>query len=168
MSGNEIFEIVDENNSVIGKASRSECHSTPSLIHRTSHVIVSHPDGRILLQKRSQTKDIQPGKWDTSVGGHLMPHEDFESAARREMAEELDIPANLPLLRLFDLKIRNSRESENVRVFGLTYQGPFNYPGDEISEIKFWTLSELRGAMETGDIFTPNLIEELRRLYPDL
>lgn len=166
MSENEIFEIVDEDNSVIGKAGRSECHGTPSLIHRTAHVIVCHPDGRILLQKRSQAKDIQPGKWDTSVGGHLMQREDFESAARREMEEELDIPRSLPLRHLFDLKIRNNLESENVRVFTLTYPGPFNYSKEEISEIKFWTLSEVRGEMQTGDIFTPNLIEELKGLYP--
>ena len=61
----EWFEIVDEHGKVAGKALRSECHGNPVLVHRTAHVMVFHPDGRLLLQKRSLKKDIQPGKWDT-------------------------------------------------------------------------------------------------------
>jgi isopentenyldiphosphate isomerase len=160
----EIFEIVDEDNRIIGTAKRSECHGNPSLIHRTAHVIVFHPDGRILLQKRSLGKDIQPGKWDTAVGGHLMPGEDFETAARREMVEELGIPDSLPLKHLFDSKIRNSIESENTRVFSTVYAGLFDFPKSEIDEVRFWTFCELRSEMET-DSFTPNLIVELRKLF---
>jgi isopentenyldiphosphate isomerase len=164
MINDEIFEIVDEDNRVVGTAKRSECHGNPSLIHRTAHVIVFHPDGRTLLQKRSIEKDIQPGKWDTAVGGHLMPGEDFETAARREMVEELGIPDSLPLKYLFDSKIRNSIESENTRVFSTEYAGPFNFQTSEIDEVKFWKVCELRKGMET-DVFTPNLTVELEELF---
>ena len=164
MINDEIFEIVDEDNRVVGTAKRSECHGNPSLIHRTAHVIVFHPDGRILLQKRSMEKDIQPGKWDTSVGGHLMLGEDFETAARREMVEELGILDSLQLRNIFDSKIRNSIESENTRVFSTVCAGPFDFPKSEIDEVKFWTVCELRKGMEIG-LFTPNLIAELERLF---
>ena len=164
MEYDETFETVDEDNRIIGTAKRSECHGNPSLIHRTAHVIVFHPDGRMLLQKRSIKKDIQPGKWDTAVGGHLMPGEDFETAARREMVEELGIPDSLPLKYLFDSRIRNSTESENTRVFSTVYSGPFNFPENEIYEVKFWTVCELRKEMGT-DLFTPNLIAELGKLF---
>ncbi|MFA6567164.1 MAG: NUDIX domain-containing protein [Victivallales bacterium] len=164
MTRDEIFEIVDEDNRVVGTAKRSECHGNPSLVHRTAHVVVFHPDGRILLQKRSAGKDVQPGKWDTSVGGHLMPGEDFETAARREMLEELGIPAGQPLKYLFDSKIRNSIESENTRVFSTVYAGSFSFQECEIDEVKFWTVCELRKEMET-DSFTPNLVVELGKLF---
>ena len=86
----ELFDIVDDNGNIIGTAPRSKCHGDPSLIHRTAHVFVFHPDGRqVLLQLRRKDKDIQPGKWDTSVGGHLDHGEDYETAARRELREEL-------------------------------------------------------------------------------
>ncbi len=160
----EIFEIVDENNNVIGTAKRSECHGNPALVHRTVHVIVFHPDGRMLLQERSMSKDIQPGKWDTAVGGHLMPGENFETAAVREMREELGISEKLPLKYLFDSKIRNTIESENTRVFSTVYEGPFEFPRDEIDDVKFWTVCELREGME-GDSFTPNLKIELQKLF---
>lgn len=162
-SADEIFEIVDENNQVIGTARRADCHGNPALIHRTSHVIVFHPDGRILLQKRSERKDIQPGKWDTAVGGHLMPGEDFEIAARREMNEELGLSNDLPLEFLFDAQIRNLVESENTRSFGIISAGPFNFPPDEIDEVRFWSRPELIDPANQ-DKFTPNLQVELQKL----
>jgi isopentenyldiphosphate isomerase len=164
MTDEEIFEIVDENNNVVGTAKRRECHGNPALLHRTVHVIVFHPDGRMLLQKRSMNKDIQPGKWDTAVGGHLMPGEDFEIAARREMQEELGVPGNLPLKYLFDSKIRNKIESENTRVYSTVCEGPFDFPKDEIDDVKFWTVFELRNGL-SEDYFTENLKVELAKLF---
>ena len=81
----ELFEIVDDNDLVIGTAPRRECHGNPALVHRAAHVLVFNRAGQLLLQKRSASKDIQPGKWDTSVGGHLDPGENYLTAAVREM-----------------------------------------------------------------------------------
>lgn len=165
MSGDEMFEVVDERGFVVGLAPRRRCHGDPSLIHRCSHVVVYHPDGRILLQKRTASKDIQPGKWDTAVGGHLQPGEDFETGARREMAEELGLPPALSMTVLCDTKIRNERESENVRVFSVVHPGPFSFPPEEIDEVRFWTEDELRASVKSGDpSFTPNLLAELKIL----
>ncbi|MDD3119711.1 MAG: NUDIX domain-containing protein [Victivallales bacterium] len=162
-AADELFEIVDEHNRVIGTARRAECHGNPKLLHRTSHVVVFHPDGRILLQKRAATKDIQPGKWDTAVGGHLDVGEDFEAAARREMHEELGLSPDLPLFFLFDARIRNEVESENTRVFGVTYVGPLIFPPEEIEALRYWSAEELRQP-ENRSRFTPNLWQELQRL----
>ena len=85
----EIVDRVDDQDRVIGTASRSACHADPNLIHRAVHVLVFNGQGELLLQLRSLSKDIQPGKWDTSVGGHLDPGEDYRAAAVREMGEEL-------------------------------------------------------------------------------
>ena len=165
----EIFEIVDEDNNIIGTAKRSDCHGNPSLIHRTAHVIVYHPDGRMLLQKRTMNKDVQPGKWDTTVGGHLDPGENFEQGARREMNEELGIPLDVPLKHVFDSKIRNDIESENVRIFSTIYSGTLKPDPEEIEKIKFWKINELCLAVkQTPEIFTPNLIKELRTVLSGL
>ena len=162
----ELFDIVDENGKVIGTASRSRCHGDPSLIHRTAHVFVFHPDGkRILLQLRRKDKDIQPGKWDTSVGGHLDHGEDYETAARRELREELGYPGTAELRFLFDAKIRNNVESENTRVYAITCDGPFSFQESEMDEIRFWTFDEIdRELADGGAAFTPNLCSELKKL----
>lgn len=159
----ELFDIFDEQGNHIGTALRSRCHGDPSLIHRTAHVVVIHPEsGDILLQKRTMTKDIQPGKWDTAVGGHLALGEDFETGAKRELAEELGIE-NVRLFHIFDSAIRNTIESENVRVFGAFVADGFKFDPNEIDEIRFWSRAELEDP-ENQKNFTPNLIEELKSL----
>ncbi|WP_294501575.1 NUDIX domain-containing protein [uncultured Victivallis sp.] len=161
----EYFDIYDEAGNRVGRALRSECHGNPALLHHTSHVVIFHPDGeRILLQKRSSNKDIQPGKWDTAVGGHVDCGEDYLTAARRELREELGV-ADFPgeLRYLFDSKIRNAIESEDVRVYGLTSAGPFRFQAEEIDEIRFWTKAELSDPANR-ELFTPNLVAELEML----
>lgn len=159
----EWFEIVDDADNVIGVAKRSECHGNPGLIHRTSHVVVLSSDGRLLLQKRSADKDIQPGKWDTAVGGHLQPGESYEAGAARELNEEIGLPAETPLDFLFDTRIRNDIESENVRVFRLVHDGPFQALQGEIDELRFWPVEELMDACGQN-VFTPNLEHEINLL----
>lgn len=161
MSHEEELEIVDEEGRVIGRVLRSECHRNPALIHRTAHVLVFNAREALLLQKRSEDKDIQPGKWDTSVGGHLDVGETYEEAARREMAEELGI-RDAPLLPLYDYPMRNEIESENVRTYLCTYDGLITPHPKEISEVRFWTLKEIEHRLGSG-IFTPNFEEEFGR-----
>lgn len=154
----ELFEIVDENDVVIGTASRRECHGNPTLIHRVAHVLVVNAKGDMLLQKRSVHKDIQPGRWDTSVGGHLDPGESYHQAAVREMKEELGL-AGLPLTFLYKSKIRNEIESENVATFLVRYDGEVDWNPREIDAVRYWTTEEIDAAIGTG-VFTPNFEEE--------
>lgn len=164
----EIFDIINEDGVVIGSAPRKECHGDPSLLHRAVHVVVIHPGtGDILLQKRTLTKDIQPGKWDTAVGGHLDCGEQYEDAALREMKEELGlvVSSDQNLIYLFDSQIRNAVESENIRVYAIRHSGPFTPQVSEVESVRFWTHSELLAAIELDDErFTPNLKQEIPQL----
>ena len=86
----EFFDVYNPDGSWRGRFLRSECHGNPELIHKSVHVVVLDSTGtKILLQKRSHSKDIQPGKWDTAVGGHVAAGESVADAAIRELAEEL-------------------------------------------------------------------------------
>ncbi|MCF7791562.1 MAG: NUDIX domain-containing protein [Victivallales bacterium] len=161
MQSEEYLEIVDEQNNVIGRALRSECHGKPELIHRTAHLIIENDKGEILLQKRSMNKDIQPCKWDTAAAGHFIPGESAYQAVRREMNEELGIPINTPVSYIFDIRIRNEIESENVSVYKLNYNGPFNFQKEEIDEVSFWTVNELKGSFGK-EIITPACEKELK------
>ena len=158
MKQTEYFDIVDDNDNVIGSALRSECHGDPSLVHRTAHVLVFNPAGQLLLQKRSIHKDIQPGKWDTSVGGHLDPGESYRDAAIREMAEELGI-INVPIQFLYISKMRNEIESENVATYLVVYDGSITFAEDEIDEVRFWPADEINSNIDFG-VFTPNFEDE--------
>ena len=161
-----MFELINDAGEVIGIAPRCRCHGNPLLRHRAVHVVVMASNGHILLQKRSPHKDIQPGKWDSAVGGHLQPGEDFLAAAQREMAEEISVNAQDSQLKtLFDMTICNHIESEVARVFAITCDGPFHASPDEIDDLRFWSWPEITAATGTG-IFTPNLEKELALLQP--
>lgn len=170
MDKTELFDIVDEQDRVIGQAPRSRCHGDPSLIHRVAHVLVFNPAGDLLLQKRSMNKDIQPGRWDTSVGGHLDPGESYLEAARREMEEELGVKG-VPLTFLYHSRIRNEIESENVATYLAVFDGRIRFSREEIESVRFWRPGEIESALESG-VFTPNFEEEWRsfkdwsRRYP--
>jgi len=171
MSGSELFDIIDDaTGEVIGTAPRRQCHGDPLLVHRAVHVVVFSPDGRILLQKRKMTKDIQPGKWDTAVGGHLDHGETYETAAVREMSEELGIvPATGSLKHLFDYKVRNEIESENVRVFSTVNAGPFHPQESELDSVDFFAPADLKTRLKNGDTanMTPVLCRELGMLFAE-
>lgn len=156
----EMFEIVDEQDRVIGIAPRSECHGNPALVHRVAHVLVFRPGGELLLQKRSRYKDIQPGKWDTSVGGHLDSGEDYQSAAIREMREELGL-GGVPLTFLYKSRIRNEIESENVATYLALHEGAIRFAAEEIEAVRFWRRAEIDAALGSG-LFTPNFEMEWR------
>ena len=161
----EWFDLVEpDTNRVIGRAPRELCHGDPSLVHRAVHCAVFHPDGRILLQKRALTKRVQPGRWDMSVGGHLISGEDWSDALLRETEEELGVKVSFPSFRFrFEIQERNDFESENIRVYSLTYSGPFRFQKEEIDEIRFFDLRELadRIARRDAEDLTPLLRREI-------
>jgi isopentenyl-diphosphate delta-isomerase type 1 len=160
----EILDLVDERGLVVGQARRGDCHGDPRLLHQAVHVLVFAPDGALFLQRRARTKRIQPGRWDSSVGGHVDHGEHHLNAARREMAEELGLDdPELPLTFQHQYIWRSGVESEYVRTFRCSHPGPFTLHPDEIEEGRFFTAEELRALPGTGEA-TPNLEHELELL----
>lgn len=90
----ELLPVVDPRGTVIGSASRAYCHNGSHALHPVVHLHVISPDGLLLMQRRSMSKAIQPGRWDTAVGGHVDYGETIAEALRREAAEETGIDAS--------------------------------------------------------------------------
>ena len=90
----EIFDVVNEHDEVIDRKPRSEVHRL-GLLHRAVHVLVFNARGETLLQKRSMSKDREPGKWDSSTSGHLDSGEDYDACAVRELREEIGLELSL-------------------------------------------------------------------------
>ena len=149
----EMLVLVDDDDRVIGTAPRSLCHGNPGFIHRAVHVLVFNEDGQLYLQKRHAGKLIQPGKWDSSVGGHIAPGESYEIAARRETGEELGFSPE-KLAFLFSMKVRNQTESENIQCFTTIFPGEIHPNDEEIIDGKFWSIEEIESAVGNGG-FTP-------------
>ena len=158
----EIFPIVNQEGEVIGSATREECHAQTFILHPVVHLHIFNSAGELYLQKRVITKKIQPGKWDTAVGGHVDYGEQIEEALLRETREELGVPNFTPKF-LMKYIFRSSVESELVYVYQCTYDGTFSPDPSEVETGRFWTLSEIKSNIGKN-IFTPNFESEIEKL----
>jgi len=158
----EWFDLVDTSGNIIGKSPRSICHGNPQLLHRTVHLHVINKRGELYLQKRSKLKDVQPGKWDTAVGGHVQSGEKLSDAIGREIQEELGC-VRLPHEFIFSSILTNDHESELISTYRGYSEGPFSHPPEEIEEGKFWKINDI--ILNIGkNIFTPNFEVEFNLL----
>lgn len=157
----ELLPLVDEAGNVVGSATRGECHDGTKLLHPVVHLHLFDTAGRLYLQQRPVWKDIQPGKWDTAVGGHVDYGEDVEQALYRELREELGIEACTPRF-LNSYLFESECERELVYVYSTVYDGDVA-PSDELDGGRFWQQDELLAAMGKG-VLTPNFEQEYSKV----
>lgn len=159
----EWFPLVNEEGETIGKATRKECHSGSKKLHPVVHLHIFNEAGELYLQKRSMDKDIQPGKWDTAVGGHIDYGETVEEALRREVREEVGITGFTPQF-ITRYVFESAIEKELVNTFRTTYNGPITPDASELDGGRFWSPAEILENMGKG-VFTPNFESEYKRLF---
>ncbi len=158
---NEMLPLVDTEGNTIGKATRGECHNGSKLLHPVVHLHIFDKEGRVYLQQRPLWKTIQPGKWDTAVGGHISAGESIEEALKRETLEEVGIEDFTPTFILRYL-FESECEKELIHVYSTNYNGVIN-PTDELDGGRFWTIEEIEES--TGkNILTPNFEQEFQKI----
>ena len=153
----EMFPIVDENGNITGAATRGECHNGSKLLHPVVHLHVFNSKGELFIQKRPLCKDIQPGKWDTSVGGHVDLGESVEMALKREAREELGIESFTPQ-PLKHYVFESDKEKELVFSYKTIYDGAIA-PSQELDGGRFWPIEDIRSSIGKK-VFTPNFERE--------
>lgn len=158
---NELLPLVDETGKVVGCATRGECHSGAMLLHPVVHLHLFDVQGNLYMQHRPQWKSIQPGKWDTAVGGHIDYGESVDSALRREVREELGITACEPRF-LGSYLFESGCEKELVYVYSAVYDGAV-VPSDELDGGRFWAIDEIQAAAGKG-VLTPNFEMEFLKV----
>ena len=146
----DIFDIVNEHDEVIGLAPRSEVHAQ-GLLHRAVHVLIFNARGETFLQKRSMSKDREPGRWGAACSGHVDSGEDYDTAALRELGEELGWQPSEPLERMLRIEACAETDQEFVWVYRCNGAGPFHLNREEV---------------ETGEWCTPMAIGEWMRVKP--
>jgi len=140
----EIFDVVNERDEVIGQAPRSRVHRQ-GLKHRAVHVFLFDPSGRLFVQKRSAKKDTSPGLYDSSASGHVDSGEDYDACAVRELKEELGLDAPRERFqKLFKIDACRQTGWEFVWVYRLQGGDPPAINPDEIESGAFWEIGAVR------------------------
>lgn len=138
----ELFDVVDAADRVIGRLPRSLVHAR-GLRHRAAHVLVYDANGRLYLQRRAAHKECQPGLWDSSAAGHVTSGEEYAVAAARELEEELSIHADGALEPLFELAAGPLTGQEFIRVYRTTTTQTPRPDPREIAEARWCTTREI-------------------------
>jgi isopentenyldiphosphate isomerase/intracellular septation protein A len=158
----EWVPLVDEKGQVTGQLPRSSVHNGSRLLHPVVHMHVVSRNKSVLLQKRPLSKAIQPGKWDTAVGGHITAGETPEQALIKEAFEEIGLKNfNARLLNVY--KWESDVEAELVYLFITYSSGEFNVQTDEVDETRYWTKNQIEKQLRQN-VFTPNFEFEYRFL----
>ncbi len=150
----EIFDVVDERDAVIGTERRAVVHAN-HLRHRAVHIVLRTAANQVFLPHRAKGKDMTQACFVSSFRGHLDSGEDYLPAAVRELGEELGVavPGLEPVL-----KIEACRQTGNefVWVYRGVHEGPFVLQPEEISDGRFFAPDEVdRGIAETPREFSP-------------
>lgn len=162
---NEMLPLVDTNGTIIGETTRGNCHDGSKLLHPVVHLHIFDGQGRLYLQQRPLWKTIQPGKWDTAVGGHISAGESITDALKRETLEEVGIETFSPELILSYL-FESECEKELIYVYHTRYEEEI-VPTEELDGGRFWTIEEIENAIGKG-ILTPNFEQEFKMIKEEI
>lgn len=162
----EILPIIEPSGVVIGRSTRKACHNHPELLHPVVHLHIIDPFDHIFLQKRSATKDLYPGRWDTAVGGHVTYGESLIESLMREAGEELAFVDFNPTF-LENYIWRSPNETEQVNIFATVTDRAIDPDNDEVDEGHWWTRKEVEDAIGKS-ILTPQFEQEYIRIQDRL
>lgn len=162
----EWLPLVNERGEITGKAPRSLCHRGEKLLHPVVHLHVLNNQKHIYLQKRPLNKLVQPGKWDTAVGGHISAGETLETALKREAWEEIGLQ-NFSAKLITTYRWDSEIESELVYVFVSHDFRSIHLHSEEVEEGRFWTVKQIDSNIGK-EIFTPNFEYEYQLLKKEI
>ena len=164
--GTEYFPVVAPNGLVVARAARDYCHSGAKPLHPVVHLHIIDRYSRIYLQKRPLTKKIQPGKWDTAVGGHVSYGEHLLEALYRESYEELRFNEYNPIA-IVSYEFESEIEKELVNVYAAVGGFELHPDPEELDGGKWWELEEIDANIGKG-VFTPNFESEFKMIRRQL
>jgi isopentenyldiphosphate isomerase len=136
----ELVDVVDADDRVVGRATRAAMRRD-NLLHRAVYIVVFNSRGELFVHRRTDSKDVYPGLWDVTIGGVVAAGEDYLTAARREIGEEIGVVARA-LERFASLRYEDPHTRLLGAAFVAEHDGPLRLQADEIAYGAFVPLAE--------------------------
>lgn len=162
----EVVDVVNEDDKIVGKISRKDLYQTPGLITRSIRVLLYDKDNRILFQKRSKKKKIMPGFWTLGAVGHITSGLSPEKVAPIEMKEELGL--KIPLKFWYKSLV----EFPDRRVWSYTFFGKYSgekisVNKDEVDKVAFLDMAEIEKLISSGEEFPTAALTNARKFWEE-
>lgn len=160
-AGMEQFDLVDENDNVIGVTDKATAHAYAH-IHRIAAVYVFDQQGRLYVQEHIKSG----GRYDHSVGGHVRKGESYADAAKREAMEELGISDPLHEISVFysDETGRGKPLKHMFALYECTPSQVWSFtPNEEVKHIFPMAIADIVELMNTEPLrFTMGFIHTMQ------
>ena len=166
-SSEEILDLVNENDEVIGQIRRGDAYAQGVTNFRVIDAFIQNSEGKLFIPRRQMSKKMFPGRLDTSVGGHVEHGETYEKAFAKEAAEELNIDiTQFPYRELGKMTPQNDSTAAFITVYEIQSNETPQYNNDDFSEHYWLTPEEIISRLERGDTAKGNLPKILKKFYP--
>lgn len=161
----EIVDVVDESDNIIGQNTKGVVNSDPKLIHREISVLIYDDEGRILTQQRSRKKHTHPLYWIISVAGHIPSGMDALSAAHKELQEELGFNTELKLYEKVLLKYPNETHFCYSYVGKIPKDSEIKIDPAETEAIKFIGEKELTKMIKSEEKIEEYSLQDFKKYF---
>jgi isopentenyl-diphosphate delta-isomerase type 1 len=163
-----LITYVDENDNVIGAGTGKEAREK-GIYHRISRIFLFNSKGDLLIQKRADNANTLPGRWDQSAAGHVDEGEDYLTAAKRELEEEVGVRGIKLTEKGKFFTDEKDQPGKIVKRFNMLYTANYNEDikpnPEEVSEVRWISLEELNLWMkEQPNDFTEGFVSNFRNL----
>jgi len=164
-SAAEVVALYDDEGRPCGSAPRARVRAE-NLRHAATAVVVRNGAGDVYVHRRTDTKDLYPGRYDFCAGGVLRAGEDPASSARRELAEELGV-TGVELRPLGTADYADSRTRMREFLYECTYDGPVTWQPEEVAWGAWVTPARLLRMLDEVP-FMPDSVANLAGWLDDL
>jgi isopentenyl-diphosphate delta-isomerase len=162
----EILDLVNEHDEVIGSMPRSEVYAKQLKNFRVINCFIRNSDGKLWIPRRQSHKKIFPNALDVSCGGHVSSVETYEEAFAKEMSEELNMNiANYPYKVLGTMNPYTDSVAAFMTVYEIQSDDAPDYNHDDFSEYYWLTPEEVMKRLENGDTSKSDLPPLLKKFY---
>lgn len=162
----EMLDLVNEHDEVIGTASRKEIYAKGMRNYRVIHAFIVNSEGKLWIPRRVSTKKLYPNGLDYSIAGHVESGETYEEGLIKEAKEEVGI--DLTTVSYREIGRFNSHTHDvhcSQRVYEVKSDVVPEYNRDDFSGFEWLAPQEVIDRYANGEVGKEDLPEVIRMCY---